>query len=587
MILELNSLFYLRFLSGLLALGLILVLWYKKKADGVDYLIWFELATAVWAITDGFEHAALTLEGKILWSQIGYIGSTTATVFFLLFTVSYVQVFRRIRKTATATLFLIPLITIILVFTNNHHHLIWKNVEYFPGTNESVYRYGMWFWVYAFYEYALLITSISILLYSSYTLFKIYAIQLVFLIIACILPLIASIIYVLKLIPLKADLTPVTLIVSSFLLMLDLYFNRMFEIVPVAKTQVISKLEDGVLIVDIANRIIAVNNALTRITGIPENELIDNHIDKIAKFFNDKQNYTANFEFVSEAKIQTDSGSNFYEIRCNPIKDNKNRIIGKIYLLHDITIRRKALDSVIKSNKLLKAEIEEKEKLIADLDAYARSVAHDLKNPLSGLIGLSEIIKVDIHDQNLEEAFELLDLIHEQSYKMVEIVDELLMLSRIRKEDIVPVEIDMQLIIKKAIARLTTMLNKNNAIVNAPEEWPLVIGQTQWIEEVWVNLMSNAIKYGGDPPEITLGYDKTNTGFIRFWIQDNGIGLNPSEVGKLFIDFERLGHKNIEGHGLGLSIVKRIVEKLGGEVSVTSENISGNGSVFSFTLRLA
>ena len=99
--------------------------------------------------------------------------------------------------------------------------------------------------------------------------------------------------------------------------------------------------------------------------------------------------------------------------------------------------------------------------------------------------------------------------------------------------------------------------------------------------------MSNAIKYGGDPPEITLGYDKTNTGFIRFWIQDNGIGLNPSEVGKLFIDFERLGHKNIEGHGLGLSIVKRIVEKLGGEVSVTSENISGNGSVFSFTLRLA
>ncbi|HZK93369.1 MAG TPA: HAMP domain-containing sensor histidine kinase, partial [Prolixibacteraceae bacterium] len=233
----------------------------------------------------------------------------------------------------------------------------------------------------------------------------------------------------------------------------------------------------------------------------------------------------------------------------------------------------------------LKNEILENERLIADLDAYARSVAHDLKNPIGGVIGLTEFIKEDILNQKQEQAFELLDILNEQGHKMLAIVDELLLLSRIRKEDVLPIQIDMQSIVKAAINRLGQQVKDRGAKFKIPENWPIVKGNPQWIEEVWVNLISNSIKYGGDPPEIVIGTERMINGWNRFWIQDNGNGLPAELYEKLFTDFERLGQQTVEGHGLGLSITKRIIEKLGGQVLVSSKNIPGKGCIFSFTLK--
>ena len=101
---------------------------------------------------------------------------------------------------------------------------------------------------------------------------------------------------------------------------------------------------------------------------------------------------------------------------------------------------------------------------------------------------------------------------------------------------------------------------------------------------MWVNYISNAIKYGGDPPQIQLGVDQLPNNRLRYWVHDNGPGLSPEEQARLFTPFTRLNKTRAEGHGLGLSIVKRIIDKLGGEVSVESSGIPGEGSVFSFTL---
>jgi two-component system sensor histidine kinase/response regulator len=99
---------------------------------------------------------------------------------------------------------------------------------------------------------------------------------------------------------------------------------------------------------------------------------------------------------------------------------------------------------------------------------------------------------------------------------------------------------------------------------------------------VWANYISNAIKYGGRPPHIELGATAQDDGMVRFWVRDNGAGLTPEEQTRLFIPFTRLDQVQVKGHGLGLSIVRRIVGKLGGQVGVESQ--VGQGSVFSFTL---
>jgi signal transduction histidine kinase len=126
------------------------------------------------------------------------------------------------------------------------------------------------------------------------------------------------------------------------------------------------------------------------------------------------------------------------------------------------------------------------------------------------------------------------------------------------------------------------LIEQHQAKVLLPDAWPLVWGYAPWLEEVWTNYLSNAIKYGGRPPRVECGATEQLDGFVRFWVKDNGVGLAPEAQGQLFTPFTRLHQTQTEGYGLGLTIVQRVVDKLGGQVDVVSE--LGRGSIFAFTL---
>jgi PAS domain S-box-containing protein len=577
--------FFLQSLPCLFAFIIINILWKRRHVEGVFYLILLEFVASVWALTDALEHAANSLQLKIFWSQMGNFGSTTTAVFFLLFTFTFTQQHKFTNWKSILILFTIPVITIILAFTNSNHHLIWKSVDFFPQTNDSVYHYGKWFWIFVYYEFACVALSIIMLLLSTLRFYKIYKTQVFFLIVASILPLTSSILYVFKLTPLKADMTPASLIFSGIFVAVGIYKQGMIDIIPIARKQIVDSLGDGIIVIDLADRIVDVNAAIRAITGSNHEKLIGKPFGVIKeKILQDCTDDSEPGRYTFETVIKVDHDERFFEVTCNKVTDIRQKLIGRIFILHDITTRKMALDYAVESNNRLRKEISEKEKLIVDLDAYARSVAHDLKNPISGLLGLSEVLKEYLANKKYEEILELLDLAHEQSLKMYIIVDELLLLSRIRKEDINLEVLDMASVINEALKRLKGQFAAENITIELPHSWPKVLGHPQWIEEVWFNFISNAIKYGGDPPVIKTGYEKINDSY-RFWIQDNGNGLPSEAFLKIFKDFERLGRMNVEGHGLGLSIVKRIIEKLGGEVSGTSENVPGKGCIFSFTLK--
>lgn len=244
-------------------------------------------------------------------------------------------------------------------------------------------------------------------------------------------------------------------------------------------------------------------------------------------------------------------------------------------------------ESLSDSNIKIKAQIAEKEKLISDLDAYARSVAHDLKNPITNIIGFCDIIDKNIKNNDPDIARKHLTVIIEQSHKMNAIVNGLLMLARIRNDAMELYPVSMEEPFNEAMLRLKNDFDDRAAGIQMPGSWPRVMGNTIWIEEIWSNLISNALKYGGSPPEIAVGYEILPGFGYRFWIKDNGEGLDQESSKKLFSDFERLGRKDAQGFGLGLSIVKRIVNKLGGEVYVDSLHQKGAGCIFSFTLKSA
>ena len=220
---------------------------------------------------------------------------------------------------------------------------------------------------------------------------------------------------------------------------------------------------------------------------------------------------------------------------------------------------------------------------IGDLNSFAHTVAHDLKSPLSALIGYTDML-VEYGD-TMEKAQSdlMLGRIYQTAKKMVAIVHEILLLASVRRENVQLHLVDMNGIARQAEDRLSHMFTEYSGKIEI-EDLPLMAaGYTAWVEEIWVNYISNALKYGGSPPHIRItGHHVAGSGEVEFWVHDNGRGLTRDEVDKMFAEFQRLHRNRAEGNGLGLSIVQRIVKKLGGRVMVVS--VPGEGSRFGFTL---
>jgi len=237
-----------------------------------------------------------------------------------------------------------------------------------------------------------------------------------------------------------------------------------------------------------------------------------------------------------------------------------------------------------------------------ELDAFAHTVAHDLKAPLALIVGFAQVLDEDYAALPDEVMRRHLRRMAQGGRKMSNIIDELLLLAEMRKMEVKMRPLDMASIVAEAQQRLAHQIEASQAEIVLPETWPVVLGYGPWVEEVWANYLSNALKYGGQPPRVELGFDEpasqridgstepvlsvaeglTEVSMVRFWVRDNGPGLTPEEQARLFTPFTRLDQIRVKGHGLGLSIAGRVVEKLGGEVGVESE--VGQGSTFTFTL---
>ncbi|CAG1006862.1 two-component system, OmpR family, sensor histidine kinase VicK [Anaerolineae bacterium] len=277
-------------------------------------------------------------------------------------------------------------------------------------------------------------------------------------------------------------------------------------------------------------------------------------------------------EWVGEFINMKKNGELYWEQAViSPIRNATGIVTHYLAVKEDITAR-----------KMAEAE---RERLIEELDAFSHTVAHDLKNPLAVLMGFTEMLLDELSQLSQEEIYEMLLKLHQTEHKLNNIINELLLLARVRELAEVTIEpLDMPSIVAEALKRLQDLVESSSAQIVLQDEgtWQIAVGHASWVEEVWANYISNAIKYGGTPPQITIGSTPEEDGSIRFWVRDNGPGIASEDIPDLFQRFSRLEMIQAEGHGLGLSIVQRIVSRLKGKVSVQSA--PGEGSIFSFTL---
>ena len=254
----------------------------------------------------------------------------------------------------------------------------------------------------------------------------------------------------------------------------------------------------------------------------------------------------------------------------------------------DLSRKEAQVDYLV--NVVLEKDESEKDQLLKDSKSFAQSVAHDLKTPLTTILGFAAMLSDSQARIPAEQQKAALQAIVRTSLKMNNIIQELLLLAAVRQADVKTGPVNMAGVVSAAKQRLWGVIAEADALLIVPDAsaWPPVVGYAPWIEEAWINYISNAIKYGGRPARIELGAEAdykilpNGRGMARFWVKDNGRGIAFEDQSQLFNQFTRLDQVRAEGHGLGLSIVARVVEKLGGEVGV--ESFPGQGSTFFFTL---
>jgi PAS domain S-box-containing protein len=340
-------------------------------------------------------------------------------------------------------------------------------------------------------------------------------------------------------------------------------------------TRAVEQSPASVIITDTCGLIEYVNPRFTSLTGYTSPEVTGRDPRLLESGENPPEFYErlwatilAGQEWQGELHNKKKNGDLFWALSTiSAVRDRDGKITHFVIVSEDMT-ERKQLE-------------EERERLISELDAFSHTVAHDLKNPLSAVLGFTELLTAADVKLSANDVSESLESIHQSARKMHSIIEELLLLAGVRKAEVECHPVEMAAVVSGAVQRLSHMTAEYRPEIAMPDGWPAALGYGPWLEEVWANYLSNAMKYGGKPLRLELGADTTDDK-VRFWVKDSGSGLTPEQQSRLFMPFTRLHQARATGQGLGLSIVRRIMEKLGGEAWVESE--PGKGSKFGFTL---
>jgi len=345
--------------------------------------------------------------------------------------------------------------------------------------------------------------------------------------------------------------------------------------------------QDGILILDAGTgQITDVNPFLVKMLGYTYAELLGRQLWEIGPFKDIAAARAAFSELQSRGYIRyedlpleaSDGRHLHVEFVSNVYRVDQQQVIQ--CNIRDISARKQAEAALSQSIADLQARNEE-------LDAFAHTVAHDLKNPVHLIVNYAHLLTREGATLSADERQQSVKAIEQSGYKISTIIDELLLLAELHKSDVETSPLNMVRIVAESVSHLADSIKTTQAEIDCPDAsaWPVAWGYGPWVEQVWANYLGNALKYGCTPiatPCIELGAALQSDDTVRYWARDHGPGLTPEAQSLLFTPFTRLSQVHPRGHGLGLSIARLIVEKLGGYVGVESR--VGEGSTFYFTL---
>jgi signal transduction histidine kinase len=248
-----------------------------------------------------------------------------------------------------------------------------------------------------------------------------------------------------------------------------------------------------------------------------------------------------------------------------------------------VTINNSLHHEDIMEKEILEYQKQALEETNKELDDFTYTVSHDLKEPLRAIDAFSKYVMDDYQDKIGEEGRHYLERVRANAERMKKLIEDLLEISRIKRKGSTIEEVDTEEIMAEVKMRLEYAINQKSVEVIIKDKLPRIFCDRVRLTEVFLNLISNAIKYNNKPkPIIEVGYNNKED-FHEFYVKDNGIGIQEEYFDKIFEIFQRLGKReDTEGTGAGLTIVKTIIQMHKGKIWLESK--LGEGTTFYFTV---
>ncbi|HZJ24896.1 MAG TPA: ATP-binding protein, partial [Anaerolineales bacterium] len=284
-----------------------------------------------------------------------------------------------------------------------------------------------------------------------------------------------------------------------------------------------------------------------------------------------------------EQVVWPDSRETWVSTTKVPLRTPDGQIIGIFGISRDITERKRGEQAIQQLNADLKKQAAQLEAANKELEAFSYSVSHDLRAPLRAIDGFTRILLEDYESVLDEEGKRVCKIISREAQHMGQLIDDLLAFSRLGRKEMHPTKIDMKAMAGLVFAELVAT-EDSKPIDFHVHRLPLAWGDATLIRQAWVNLLSNAIKFSSKKERavIEVGSKHSENEHV-YYVRDNGAGFDNEYVDKLFGVFQRLhSEKEFTGTGVGLAIVKRVINRHGGRVWAEGE--VERGATFYFAL---
>jgi len=549
------------FLSAALILGVLFVAFRHINVRGAQYFIFLALSVEVWTLFTGLEYAVVEPWGKILFGKFEYLGSATVGPTWLMFALSYNRKEKWLTRLNIIFLLVIPVITVILAFTNEIHGLLWPKITLssnVPGAS-LIYEHGPAYWLIFIFAYINLAIGTFIIIDSALRARDVYRWQMIGLTVSAIIPWVGNVIYLSNLSPIPGlDLTPLGLTLSAIIISFSIFYLGLFDLVPVARDQLVESLMDGVLILDTNNRVADINPRARELLEIGDKRVIGQTMGDFAQPWSGLARQFRDVE-SAQTEIQINSSTvSDIELRISPLSDEQGNLMGRLFIARDIS-KRKNLERL--------------------RDDLIRAMVHDLRNPLGSISLSMDLLRLELASTLTAEQLITFETGEHSVQQIIKLVNSILDINRLESGEM-PLkreQVSLQKIAAEALKTQVLIAKKKRVVLqdNIPLNLPALMIDEELMRRVFQNLLDNAVKFSLDDGlvKIWAEYNLTEREVIVS-VRDTGLGIQDDVKNRLFEKFST-GNTKGRGSGLGLAFCRLVVEAHGGRIWLDDEVKTG------------